>query len=140
MAVQKGKTVALLVKIGDADYVKVGATRDHGMNFTQNTIDSTTKDSGDWEEHVQMMKNMTFTMNGLHDPVQPLGRDEFISIMVNATASKIRYGQTSAVGAQLIEADVSITNYDEGSPHDGLMTWDVSILVNGEPSIVTAGS
>ena len=140
MAVQKGKTVALLAKIGDANYVAVGATRDHSLNFDQDTIDSSTKDSNEWREFVTMMKGMDFTMNGLHDPTQTVGRDEFISIMINATAFKIRYGQINVIGAQLIEADVIINNYSESSPHDGLISWDLSMLVDGEPSIVTAGS
>jgi predicted secreted protein len=139
MAKIKGKSILLMVEI-ESTWTAVGATRDHSLNITQSLEDSTTKDSDEWEEQVSITRGMTIDLNGLHDPTETVGPDEFKDYLIAGTGFKIRYGVTGTAGSYLLEVDVDITSYSEAAPYQGLATWDLSLKANGKPTKVIAGS
>jgi predicted secreted protein len=131
-----GKTVLLQAEV-DGSYVTIGATRNHDMSITNDVLETTTKDTERWKTYVQLFSDLEFSLEGLHDPTGAFTRDEFLDVIENATKFKIRYGQITVAGAKLMECDCILQNYSEGSPHDGLWTWNATIKPNDEPTFTT---
>lgn len=139
MAKLKGKAILLMVEIASV-WTAIGATRDHSLSITQSLEDATTKDSDEWEDHVAMTKGMTIDLNGLQDPTETIGADEFKDYLISGDQFKIRYGDVNTPGSYLLEVNVDIVSYNEAAPYGGLATWDVSVKAAGKPTKVVAGS
>jgi predicted secreted protein len=134
-----GKTVLLDVKVGGS-WVTVGGTRNHNLSINNDLLETTTKDTARWKTFKQNFSELEISLEGLYDPTKDIGPEEFLDYILAGSEFEIRYGQVNTAGAHLLTCSVVIQSYSEGSPHDGLATWDLTLKPNGEPTKVTVGS
>jgi hypothetical protein len=78
MATTKGKDATIYVGLTSPPTVKVGKMKDPNFDLSQTTADSTTTDSGDFEEHevIRQAGDLTFkTLTDAADPGQIILRN-----------------------------------------------------------------
>lgn len=68
MATTKGKEATVYVGTSNPATTKVGKTKDPGFDTSQTTADTTTSDSGDYEEHEVIRISGDLTFKCLTDP------------------------------------------------------------------------
>ena len=122
----------------DGAWKTIGATRNHDMSIDNDILETTTKNTVRWKTFLPIFSELEFSLEGLHDPTEDFGRDEILTIIENATEFKIRYGQVNVAGAKILECDVILQNYSEGSSYDDLWTWNATVKPSGEPDFITA--
>lgn len=129
--VKNGKL--LVVDIGGT---VIGYTRSATLSLSQGTEDITTKSDGDWEVHIQTLKNGTVSFEGLVTTGADTSASDLLAVMVGASAlneATYTFAPSNANVAGDIDVSFSGTleSFEVGADNQSPATLSGTIKING---------
>jgi len=101
------------------------------LSISQNLIDATTKDSGNWAEHIKGMRTASLSISGLMDYSSSFGVDEFADMIVSAQSANFVFA-TSTSGDTKYTGTVDLSDLEQTTANDDVASWSGTLQVTGE--------
>lgn len=139
MAKLNGTKLVLYIKVGTGDYQALLAATSHNINIDVDLPDATTKGSAGWAEHIEGLRSLDGSVDGLHDPTESFSREEILDLIENRTGCKIK-SSTEETGSKYWEFDASLSNFTETADQEQPVTFSCSFRANGKPELKTVTS
>lgn len=129
--------VGNLIKLNVATKTLVGQTGG-SLSLSRETIDATTKDSGEWGEILLGNKSGSVKLDALYDPdaASGTGALDMLALFSAGTLAVLKWGETAS-GTKYMSASGYITSFDQDAPDGDLTTYSCSFTITGA---VTTGT
>ena len=118
------------------DGVAVGHSTDATLSISQDTPDSTTKDSSKWTEHIRGNRGWEISGSGLVVPAHAMNAAEVIDFILNSSNVTIRWSNSNAGDIEYRGA-VSVTASSLSAAQNSPYSFDFSFMGNGPLSKIT---
>ena len=113
-----------------ADGVAVGHSQDFSLNTTQDIVDSTTKDSSKWKEHIRGDRGWEASGSGLVVPSSAMNATEMIDYILNASNVTIRASNSNAGDIEWRGA-ASVASSNLTASQNSPLAFDFALTGNG---------
>lgn len=130
-------------KLGDVIKLRVGANTLVGqtggsLSLSRDTIDTTTKDSGEWGEIIPGKKSGSISLDALYNPDANSGTGalDMLDMFSDGTVGVLKWGETTT-GTKYMTASGYITGFDLDGPQGDVATYKCTFTITGE---VTTGT
>lgn len=127
MAKINGTSFLLLV-----DGVAIGSTRTCSITINNEAPDTTTKDSGGWEENLPGggLRNANISFEGLEDPANTVGVDEIFDLINNRADFDFQI-TTDSAGDKIWTGTATITSLEQAYEMEQPVSVTGTAKVNG---------
>lgn len=125
-----------LLKLADDGEIvqQLGYSTSASISVDQNLIDTTSKSSSRWSEHVLGNRTVTIDFEALLDTSASdsnlYSSAELMDSLINGTKIDFRYGSESS-GDYYITGEGHLTSLTENAPHNGALTFSGTLQVTG---------
>lgn len=115
---------------GGSNYTLFGSATDVSLSGSQDTYDTTTKDSSLYKEAIAGRKSATLDVSCFWDEADA-GQDIVRTAFFAGTNVYVKFYLRTASGAVQYISDSIITSYAPSSPNDDVSTMDISFQLTG---------
>lgn len=131
MAVVSGEDFRLSLDVaGGTSWSVLGQEQGTTIAFTVDKADATNKDSTNWEESVSTIRHVAISSNGVLDETDPAWVKLLAAFFDTDHPLQIEAKITTPASITYIgQCNIDSLEYD--GPHDGVMTFSVSLSGNG---------
>ena len=129
---------------GSLSYIKVGGTKieditTNGLSSSNDTRQTTTKDSNGVHEYEYSFENNEISFEGFFNADSAYGYEELMDAKMAKTKVTFEYTFGSTAGTSLAYTGTAIiTQLDQGAPMEDNMTFTGTLLVDGTMTKGTA--
>lgn len=124
-------TDILLYSDGNA----IGASTGASMSWTQNTIETTNKDTGNYSTFIAGRKAGTMSVEGMYALDETYGFSYLWGLFIESSTVTLRYS-TEVSGDKYYQCDAIITSLDSDAPDNDNASFSASFQATGTPQEV----
>ena len=130
----KGRKVKLKI-LDDATKMVIGGQRGASLNINGETLDGTTKDSGDWQENEYGHKNWDVSCDGLYVASNAAHKVLIQKFLNSEKVSVVLEGDEDSNFDLTFTGLAVITSYPIEAPYDDNITFSVDLTGSGKLEI-----
>ena len=100
------------------------------LSLSQTLMDTTTKDSSNWTEHLRGDRSCTITVEGLTDYSASFGADELADMIVSAQSANFSFASTTSTDTKYT-GTVNLESLELTEPNNEAAGYSGSLVVTG---------